>query len=155
MPEVRRGFLFHNYRQRMADWELEQGPHPQFYQEASYGLTIPELTTDQPIVIRGMHPEQRKIEFTLPEPPTLEIEIEGNTEKVAPRIHSVICHPADKMVHIVYGSSRELPRPLIPGIHKHIPIAGRVNGEPAIQYDAPTPIKEQLAVAQEAADGSQ
>jgi hypothetical protein len=74
---------------------------------------------------------------------------------VQPRLHSFVCRPADKQCTLLYGAAMSLARPLIPGIHKHIPLAVYVNGDYPVAYEAPIPIREQLAEAVAAAKQNQ
>lgn len=148
MPEVQRGFLKRKYRSRPEVRSSDNGPHPMFYQEASYGMIFSNLRHGEEIVITGMHPEKTEIAFRLPDaPPELEIEIEGSKEEVKPNLHSVICKPSEEKVILVYGGLRELQRLFIPGIHKHIPIAGYVNGDRPLVYEAPPTVKEKIEEA--------
>jgi hypothetical protein len=147
MPEVRRGYLMPGYRTAMAGRAVEEGPGPMFVQEASHGMTFRDLAADTPIRITGMHPEEESVQFQLPPPPAVVMQVESRLERVAPRLHSVVCAPAEKTFSLVYGATMDLGRPLIPGIHKHIPLAVSVNGEEPIRYEAPVPIRERLAEA--------
>ncbi len=145
MPEVRRGFLPADYRSYTKDRAFSAGPHPMFYQEASYGMVFREVRPGERIVLKGMHPEKGVISFSLPErPPNLEIEIEGDSEPVYPRLLSIVCRPEEETVSMVYVGTRELPRLFIPGIHKHIPIRGYVDGDQPVEYETPPTFKDKL-----------
>jgi hypothetical protein len=149
LPEVARGLLETGYRARMALHDVGTGPHPRFFQEASAGLVVRGLAAGTPVELRGLSSVHSVIRFELPAPlATLEFEIDGRREKVAPRLHSVICEPAAQRVSLVYGGNCRLPRLFIPGIHKHVPVAVRVNGDAPVPYLAPPPARETLAAAQ-------
>jgi hypothetical protein len=152
MPEVRRGFLAPGYRAAMATWPLELGPHPDYRQEASLGMTFGALSAETPIAVEGMHPERPRVGFALPEPPRIEIEIEGDRQEVAPALHSVVVRPAEMRVNLVYGALTLLPRLFMPRIHKEIPIAARVRGDAPIHYEAPPTVREEIAAAQARAE---
>jgi len=147
LPEVRRGYLVAGYRSAMAGRALTDGPAPRFVQGASHGLIFAGLEAGTPVRITGMHPELDRVEFALPPPPAVVMQVEGRTERVATRLHSVVCRPADGQFYVLYGATMPVQRPLIPGIHKHIPIAASVNGDPLLRYEAPVPIRDRIAEA--------
>ena len=150
MPEVKRGFLPPGYRSVMKGRGFDEGPHPMFYQEASYGMSFAHLNPGEKISISGMNQEKEVVSFNLPsEKPLLEIEIEGNREAVEPKLTSVECFPGEEKVSLVYVAIRELHRLFVPGIHKHIPVKGFVDGGMAIEYEAPPTMKEKLDHAKE------
>ncbi|MEM9188106.1 MAG: DUF2169 domain-containing protein [Myxococcota bacterium] len=155
MPEVQRGFIAPNYRSRWNDPE-RPAVDPSFFQGASHGMVFKDLAPGTPIRVEGMHPEKQVIGFDVPRPPKIEFELEGTIREVEPRLHHVVCRPNDLMVNFVYGASTALHRAFIPGVHKKIPVAVRVDGGEWVRYQAPTPIREQLNEAmarQEAGEG--
>ncbi len=147
MPEVRRGYVMEGYRTMMKQRD-EAGPHPRFCQGASHGLVLDGITGGEPVVIRGMHPERSEVSFSLPAPPQLEITVEGDRQAVEPRLHSVVCWPAEEKVTMTYAARRPLTRPFIPGVHGKIPVSLSVNGDAPIEYETPTPVRERVAEAQ-------
>jgi hypothetical protein len=147
MPEVRRGFLQSGYRSEMEKRSLDEGPDPRFRQGASHGMILHDVPDRAPVRIEGMHPEGKTLRFRLPPSPDVELQVENRRERVQPRLHSLVCRPAEEMFYVLYGAALKMPRPLVPGIHKHIPVAAYVNGKAPIVYDAPVPVREQLAAA--------
>ena len=148
MPEVKRGFLPPGYRAIVKNRLFNEGPHPMFYQEASYGMSFRELRPGEKIIIRGMHPEKEIVSFCLPvSDPLLELEIEGNRELVRPELLNVECFPKEEKFTLTYVGIRELPRLFIPGIHRYIPLKGYVNSTGPIEYEAPPTIKEKIEKA--------
>lgn len=150
MPEVRRGFLMEGYRSVMKQ-RPGVGPHPRFCQGASHGLIIPNVIGGEPVVIRGMHPERPEVAFALPAPPQLQITVEGDRQQVQPRLHSVVCRPAEELLTMTYAADRPLTRPFIPGVHGKIPVSLTVNGDEPLEYETPTPVRERVAAAQQEA----
>jgi hypothetical protein len=147
MPEVRRGLCPANYRDAMAA-RREPQPHPRLYQEASLGLIVKDLRGNEPVVLKGMNPAEPAIRFDLPAPlRSLEFEIEGKREAAKARLHSVVCRPAEQIVTMLYAGECRLPRPFVPGIHKHIPVAVRVNGDVPVWFDTPQTVREQVDAA--------
>jgi len=149
MPEVQRGFLEVGYRSSMKERSPIDGPAPEFRQGASHGMTVSDLPACAPVRIEGMHPDGRTLQFRLPPPPRLEMQVENHRDRVQPRLHSLVCRPADETFYLLYGAAIEMPRPLIPEIHKHIPVAVYVDDDRPIPYDAPIPIRERIATAME------
>lgn len=148
MPEVRRNILPARYRDLLAQRPLSAGPHPWFKQGGSAGFTLPELAGGEPVTLRGLHPGYPEISFPLPvRGPRIYLAIEGEAHEPDPRLHHVVCEPAEERVCMVYGVSKPVPRVWIPGIHKHVPIAVSVDGDGWIEYEAPTPALEALARA--------
>lgn len=142
MPEVRRGFCPANYRD-MMNARQESHPHLRFYSEGSHGLVLRDLKGGEPVTLKGMHPAEPTIRFDLPAPlRSLEFEIEGKREAVRPRFHHVVCRPAEKVVNLVYAAEVRLPRVFVPGIHKHIPVAIRVNGDAPVPFPTPPTVRE-------------
>jgi len=142
MPEVKRGYCPPNYRQAMAARKTEH-PLPRFYQEASYGFILNGITGRESVSLKGMHPAEPALRFDLPGPiRTLEFDLEGKRQAVKPRIHQIVCRPAEKIVTMTYAAEVKPHRLFVPGIHKVIPISLIVNGEAPISYDAPKPVKE-------------
>jgi hypothetical protein len=148
LPEVRRGFLPAGFRSSVAGRGLVEGPEERFYQEASCGLVLRDLRGGERVELKGMHPNEPVVSFPLPMPPILEIEVEGKREAVPPRLHSVICRPAEKKVFLVWAGDRALPRPFVPGVHKHIPVAASLNHDEPVYYQAPPTVRDLVAASQ-------
>lgn len=144
MPEVRRGYCPANYRDLMATRQ-DMHPHPRMYQEASHGLIVKNLKGGEPVVLKGMNPAEPTIRFELPSPlRSLEFEIEGKRQAAKPRLHQIVCKPAEKLVTLTYAAEVPLPRLFVPGIHKRIPVAVRVNGDALVPFDTPPTARAQL-----------
>jgi hypothetical protein len=150
MPEVRRAFLMPNYRDAMSHRMLEQGPDPRYYQEASLGMVFPGVAGGEPIRVTGMDPEQSGLELRLPRPIPIDIQIDASRERVETRIHHVVCRPAERVVTVTYGASRDLPRRFVPGIHKTIPVGTSIDGDELLVYETPPTIRDVLAAARRA-----
>lgn len=149
LPEVQRGFIPKNYRSQFGEQidPTKNIPQP-YYQEASLGMVFDNLVEKMPLIIKGMHPEEPEITFTLPASPGIEIEIDGQKESVKPQITNMLIEPAEKLVSLVYiARTEKLPRAFIPGIHGYIPLSVSVNGDDPVIYDTPTPIRDQLKAA--------
>jgi hypothetical protein len=147
LPEIRRGFCPPNYRDMMSARPTPH-PHPRFYQEASHGFSLKDLRGNEFVVLKGMNLTEPTLRFDMPAPlRTLEIEIEGKREAVKPRLHSVVCRPAELKVTMLYAGECRLPRPFVPRIHKHIPVAVRVNGDSPIWFETPQTVREQIDAA--------
>jgi hypothetical protein len=150
MPEVKRGYLPRDYRTKLKAVS-EEGILPEFFQEGSYGMVFPELRGNEPVVIQGMHPEQNVMSFKLPNTvPNVEVEVDGNRKPVQPKLNSVIIHPAEEKVALVWSASDDLPRKFIPRVHKYIPVGIRVNGDEPVYFEAPQTVKEQISEAEAA-----
>jgi hypothetical protein len=143
LPEVRRGFLPHSYRERRR----APGAPPiasGYFQVGTHGMVFNDLTEGTPIRIMNMHPERSSIAFAVPKPPSIEWEIEGQRSQTGVRLLHVICRPNEEKVSFVYATHTTLPRAFIPKIHKYIPVGVRIDGGPLVSYDAPQPIRERL-----------
>lgn len=149
LAEVRYGILPNGYRTVLKDQGIGMPPAWQFRQEAAHGLVLPNPFYGAPIRLTGMHPEQPVIECTVPEaPPTVYLMMEQSVERVEPQLTTLAIYPERGLLTMTYTASRPTPRPFIPGIHKHIPIAVSVNGDTPIAYQAPQPVREKLKQAQ-------
>ncbi len=116
---------------------------PQVMQDAAIGLVFDPLTGGTPIAVEGMHPEHRRIQFTLPEPPRLEIHIDGKTHPVKPQLTNVLIEPDGPRVSLTYIVRQyDLPRVFIPGIHAKIPLELRIEGIGTISYVTPPTLRE-------------
>lgn len=149
LPEVQKGYLPANYRSKFGEqWSPELEISPRYLQEASLGMVFDNLLENTPFVIKGMHPEEPEITFTLPDSPGIEIEIDGQKESVKPQITNMLIEPAEKLVSLVYiARTEKLPRAFIPGIHGYIPLSVTVNGDDPVIYDTPPTIRDQLKAA--------
>ncbi|WP_119841637.1 DUF2169 domain-containing protein [Salinibacter ruber] len=149
LAEVRRGYLPANFKDELDERSEQRGPDPRFRQGASHGLVLHDVPERVPVRIEGMHPEKSTVKFRLPPSPSLEMQVEDKRQAVNPRLHSVVVRPAEEQFYVLYAGVMSLDRALIPGIHKHIPMALYVNGDRPVAYDAPVPLREQLAAAME------
>lgn len=141
LAEVRRGLLGKGFR------DGPRSVREAFYQEASLGLSLQQLTQGAPISLEGARPEGERLALTLPAPPKLTVEIATTREAVKPALHSLILRPEANELCLVYGAVMKLPRRFIPGIHKKIPIALSVDGDEPIRYVTPPTIHDQLVAA--------
>lgn len=152
LPEVREGFVPASYRSHFGThWDPGVETAPPYFQEGSLGMVFPHLPEGTPVMIRGMHPDEKEISFTLPREPLIEIEIEGQREACPPQLTTVLIEPSERKVSLVYIARKMgLPRDLVPGIHGYIPLSVTVNREPPVVYETPPTVREQLEVAKAA-----
>lgn len=122
-------------------------PHPWFAQEASRGLVFHDLDDHAPITLVGLHPELDVLRFALPAAPRIVVDVEGERAAPTPRLHHLVCEPDALQVRCTYAVSHPLPRRFVPGVHKHIPIAARVDDGEWIAYEAPPTVLEKLKAA--------
>jgi len=149
MPEVRRRFIPSGYRSQMRDRNLLNCPHPSFFQEASHGLIFSDLKGNEPVRIVGMHPEKPVIEFNMPgHTPVIEIQIEEEKKRVMPKLHSVVCRPAENILTMLFGATMDTPKRFVPGIHKNIPISAYIDGGEPLRFEAPPTIRDLLKEAE-------
>jgi hypothetical protein len=150
LAEIRRGWLPANYR---AEYGTEVDPMqnapPPYFQEASLGMVFPDLAEGTPIAVRGMHPEQPEIRFSLPPAPRMAIEIDRQRQVLKAQLCNVLIEPAQSKVSLVYVVRTEkLPRVLVPGIHSQIPLSVTVEDDAPVAYESPATVRERLKAAQ-------
>ena len=145
LPEVKRGFIPAHLRARLAkDHDLAAG----YMQEASLGMVVSTPLAGQPVTLTGMHPEEPTITFTFPSAPSIELEVEGERAALPPLLTNLVLFPAEKRFTAVYcAKTKGLQRAFIPGIHKNIPIAARINRDVPIRYESPPTIHDRLLAA--------
>jgi hypothetical protein len=145
LPEVQRGFIpAHLLRKLDQNRDLAAG----YLQEASFGMVVGTPLCRQPITLCGMHPEEPTITFTAPPAPSIEIEVDGERAAPPPLLTNLVIFPAEKKFTAVYcAKSKGLGRVFIPGIHKNIPIAARINRDAPIRYQSPPTIRDRLLAA--------
>jgi hypothetical protein len=145
LPEVQRGFIPAQLRRRLEkDHALAAG----YRQEASLGMVVGAPLPGLPVTLTGMHPEEPTIAFTVPPAPSIEIEVEGERAPLPPLLTNLVILPAEKKFTAVYcAKTKGLQRVFIPGIHKNIPIAARINRDAPIRYESPPTIHDRLLAA--------
>ena len=149
LAEVRYGILPRGYRTVLQEQVIGRPPAWQFRQEASHGLVLPPPIHGAPLKLVGLHPERAVIECTLPAaPPAVHLLLEREVVRVEPQLTTLAVYPDRGMLTMTYAVSQPTPRPFIPGIHKHIPIAVSVNGDTPIAYQPPATIREKLKSAE-------
>lgn len=140
LAEVELGLLPPDYQElrgRMSNASIVM-------QDGSFGLVFAPLQAGTPIVVEGMHPTLRRIEFSLPPPPRIEFLIDGTLYLARPQLTTVLIEPDHPRVSLTYvARQHDMPRVFIPGIHAKIPLAMRIDGGGVITYEAPPPIREQ------------
>ncbi|MFV9645336.1 MAG: DUF2169 domain-containing protein [Desulfobacterales bacterium] len=144
VTEVRLGLLPKNYRSKfhkefMDTMEFDA----RFFSEASTGLAVPFLQGDEPVILQGVDPDGDNT-FNLPGRPKIELFIEGEKVANTPALLSLLFLTEEKKFSIVWGISATSPRPFIPGIHKKIPLACRVNDGPPVHFEAPPPVEQTI-----------
>src|SRR5690606_10798109 len=91
-------------------------------------------------------PEHAAMQFTLPEfIPSFVFRVDGNPYPAQPRMHSIILQPAEQTLSMVFAAQIELPRRFILGVHKYIPLEVSIAGDRPLVYEAPMPIREEIA----------
>lgn len=147
LREVERGFLERGCRERIRA-EPSDGSSPSdlwrgYYQEASLGMAFDRLEPGSPVEIVGMHPEVERLSFSLPAPPTVELELEGARDRIHPRLSLAVVRPAEARLTLTYVARTDsLPRIFLPGIHKRIPLCLRVDDGKPLAYEPPIPIRD-------------
>ena len=150
LTEVKRGLLPADFRARMTDRHLADGPDPRFFQEASVGLSVTGLGGGEPVELRGMHPDRPLIRLSLPSAPALAVEVDGAAAALPSTLHSVAIRPEQGSVTLLHVALMALPRVFLPGIHRRIPIRASVDHDAPFSFDtpaAPRPNKEEVAHA--------
>lgn len=118
------------------------------YQEASFGMVFRAALAGAPVQLSGMNPERPVSAFTVPAPPSIEIEIDGQREACAPMLTHLVIRPTDNKVNAVWcAKTHGLPRVPIPQIHENIPLAVSANGGAPLRYVSPPTIRARLAEA--------
>jgi hypothetical protein len=143
LPEVRRGFV-------SDDFHLTRCPggtvDARFFQGASHGLVITPPATGHVLSVAGMHPEFELLEFRLPATERrILFEIDGSSAVQPARLHHIVCRPNEGRLNLVFAAESPLPRPFVPGIHKHIPVRASLDGEMTLDYQPPEPVRERVA----------
>lgn len=119
------------------------------WQDASLGMLWRAPEPGAPVRLVGMHPSEDTMQFALPGPPRMEIEIEGSRALVEPRLTNLVITPDEKTFTMTWAAvRRDLPRKFIPGIHGYIPLKLYVDGEAPIEYQTPTPIYQLVKQAE-------
>jgi hypothetical protein len=140
LPEVQAGELAPGYRREV---HLQAGAglfamDPRFMQEAIDPLTIIDPQPGMPIEVRGMHPEGRVARLALPQPPRIEIVLEGRVQQPEVRPTLVVVRPDEARATVTWGAwTTQMHRTFIPRLHATIPLALRVDGDDPIAYVPP------------------
>lgn len=144
VSEVKMGLLPKNYRSKFQEDFLNSLDFdPSFFSEASTGLTVPFLKGNEPVILRGVHPDGEN-HFSLPGKPKIELFVEERKVSDSPRLHSLLFLTEEQKFCMVWGITAQAPRPFVPGIHKKIPLSCRVNNGPPYEYEAPTPVEQSI-----------
>ena len=157
LPEVARGLVEPRFRSRVGGSGIFADERHRFLQGASHGFTFRELPERARVKLEGLHPEHPTLEFDLPRRPKLELLLDGKRQRPEPRLHHVVCRPAEERLTMVWGVCAKMPRTFLPGIHKHIPLALRFEGDAPIEYETPVPVREKIEAgrAAQASAGSE
>lgn len=148
LKEVQRGYLPKSFRRHLKDQHFGMPPHLRFRQESSQGLMLTKEMLGLELRISGMHPEHAEIAVQLPRAhPSVEMKIENQREHVEPNLTAISIYPDQEYLTMTYSASMISPRPFIPGIHKHIPIAVSVDGDKAVSYKPPATLNDRLVAA--------
>ncbi len=149
LPEVRRGFLPLAAAQPEETREVAPA---EVYQEASLGMVARSPVAGQPVVLCGMDPEFAELRFVVPAAPHIELEIDGQRSTPRPTLSNLVIRPHERKLTLVWCVlESQMPRKFVPGVHREIPLAVRVNSGPAVRYEAPPTLRDRLAAAAGAA----
>jgi hypothetical protein len=137
LAEVRTGLLPPSFRTHLPV-EPVLAPHPGFYQEAAPGLRFARIDAGAPIRVEGMRPDGTDLRFRVPKPPTVEIVLEGHLQRLEARLNLIRIRPADDTVELTYAAvTHTMHRIFLPGIHRRIPLAARLDGHHTVPYVPP------------------
>jgi hypothetical protein len=151
LAEVKRGFVGTDFRRSRCPGGTVDA---RFFQGASHGLVITRPEAGQVLSVSGMHPEYDLLAFALPATDRKIIfEIEGKRTVQPARLHHIVCRPEELRLNLVFAAEVPLPRPFLPGIHKHIPVHASLDGEMPIEYQTPDPVRERVAAIRAAEEG--
>ena len=108
-----------------------------FYQEASTRMSLGPLAEGVPVQLSGMT-ESGSLTFALPPAPQLEITVDATAERVEARMSNVVIHPDTGRVMITwFGVNSGLPRKLVKGVHKSLPVSLRIDGSEVVAVEEP------------------
>lgn len=120
-----------------------QEHEPMALQEGALGLIFDPLASGTPIAVEGMHPERSRVEFRVPEPPELQIRVDGEVYPASPELTNVLIEPDRARVSLTWVARQlELPRVFVPRLHAKIPVALQIDGT-TIAYETPVTVHEQ------------
>lgn len=143
--EVDRGLLERGCRAAIRRATAGEAPTDRwlrYYQEASLGMVFERLQPGCPIEVVGMHRERSTWRFSLPAPPAIAMEVEGERTPVEPQPSLLVLHPAEERLTVTYvARTKTLPRTFLPGIHRHVPITLRVGDAAPLAYQPPEPFR--------------
>lgn len=140
LPEVRRGILPPGFRTN-----FQPGLAWGFYQEAAPGLVLPPPSVDTPIIVRGMHPAGAALRARLPQPPAVEIDLEGRRQSPPLHLSKLVLIPAQqKLVTTWVARTSEMHRVFLPGVHAKIPLRMRIGARNWIEYQTPKTLRQAL-----------
>jgi hypothetical protein len=142
--EVQRGFLKPGFMRRERSNERSLNMDARFCCGASHGFSFPKLPFGTTIALEGMHPERETISLKVPPPPKVQLTFAGKRLATEVKLHHVVIRPAEETFTVVHGAQADLPRTMIPGIHKHIPLAVQVGKDDPLEYEAPPQMVEKL-----------
>jgi len=150
LPDVDRGFLPADWRERFGTRPHPDRPLPAWaFQEASLGMIFPTLTPGTPVAIGGMSPDRPTMTFSIPSPPRLDVNIDGQVRVMAPLLTACVVTPEDGLVRLTYlARISDPPRVFVPGLHKEIPFSVKIGGDAPLVYQAPVPVEERVAAAE-------
>jgi hypothetical protein len=96
-----------------------------------------------------MHPRLREVKMELPPPPRIHgVHERGAVDIADLRMTNVVLHPNDGTLSVTWAGTFPLPRIFVPGVHKRIPVAAKLDGFDPVAYPTPPTVKETLAAAQ-------
>jgi hypothetical protein len=114
---------------------------------ASSGLIFDDLVVGAPLSVEGMLPDGERLELRIPNPARATFRFEGALVAAIATGTRYVVDVESRRLDVVRHYLGELPRSLIPGIHKHIPLALEVEGVGETHYEAPPPMSERVGFA--------
>jgi hypothetical protein len=151
LAEVRRGY-FPSGASTLQN--TDPNFHHLYFQDASLGMVFREPLVELPIILSGMHPSGSPISFSVPEPPSVVMTIEGQVQPHHLHLSSLVAYPAENVFTMTYVARAALPRVFIPEIHADIPLSVSVNGDAPVVYQAPATIHNRLKAVGAAPTGA-
>ena len=116
-------------------------------------ISLADLQPGASIRISGMHPRLREVKMEVPAPPRLTgVHEKGTAEVERLRMSNLVISPNDSTLSATWAGTFRLPRIFIPGVHKRIPVAAKLEGFDPVAYPTPPTVKETLAAAQRQAE---
>lgn len=89
-------------------------------QEAWPGMTLPQISGGEQVLIEGMRPDFRPLAFSLSAPPEIVVTEKGKPREVLVRAETLLIEPSADRYSIVFGAEATL-------LKRYLPYAANVN----------------------------